>query len=398
MAASRDDRLWFELDADQHALIGNLRSFLRTEVVPGSAQRDATGVFPRELVASLAELGLFGLQVPERFGGSALSSVTTAMVVEELGAADGSLCLTIASHNSLCVGHILAAGSEQQKATWLPDLASGTRLGAWCLTEPGAGSDAAGLATTAVPDGDGFRLEGSKAFITQGSVASTYVVMARSDAPAPGAPRSDGVSAFVVSGDAAGLGRGAPEVKLGLKSSDTAAVTFDGVAVGSDQLLGERGKAFADVMRVLDGGRIGIAAMALGLGRAALETAARYALERKQFGTAIARQQAISFKLAEAATELEAARLLTLKAATLRDAGKDHTAAAAMAKLKASVAGVKACDDAIQVLGGYGYMHAYNVERLWRDARLTRIGEGTDEIQHLIIARHLLTALDGGPA
>ncbi|MBX3144745.1 MAG: acyl-CoA dehydrogenase family protein [Trueperaceae bacterium] len=390
------DRLWFDLTEDQRGLLGNLRAFLKSEVAPGAAARDSAGEFPLALVGELAQLGLFGLQVPERYGGSALDSVTTALIIEELAAADGSLCLTVASHNSLCVGHILTAGSEEQRSEWLPALAAGQKLGAWCLTEPSSGSDAAGLATSARATAGGYSIDGSKMFITQGSVASTYVVMARTDEAEPGSARAAGISAFVVDGAAEGLIRGRPERKLGLKSSDTTPLTFEGVRVGHDQLLGERGQAFTDVMRVLDGGRIGIAAMGIGLGRAAVEIAGRYALERRQFGTPIARQQAISFKLAEAATELEAARLLTLKAAALRDAGREYTTAAAMAKLKGSVAGVKACDDAIQILGGYGYMHDYEVERLWRDARLTRIGEGTDEIQHLIIARSLLGRLEAG--
>lgn len=394
--AAAGERLWFDLTDDQRGLLGTLRAFLRSEVAPGAAARDAAGEFPHDLVAELAKLGLFGLQVPERYGGSALSTVTSALIIEELAAADGSLCLTVASHNSLCVGHILVAGTDAQKAELLPALASGEKLGAWCLTEPASGSDAAGLATTATETADGFHLNGSKMFITQGSVASSYVVMARTDASSKGSSRSDGISAFFVDGRSPGLIRGRPEHKLGLKSSDTTPLTFEDVSVPSGQLLGLRGQAFRDVMRVLDGGRIGIAAMGIGLGRAAVEIAGRYALERRQFGRPIAEQQAVSFKLAEAATELEAARLLMLKAAALRDAGRDFTTAAAMAKLKGSVAGVKACDDAIQILGGYGYMHDYEVERLWRDARLTRIGEGTDEIQHLIIGRKLLDALESG--
>ncbi len=393
--ASSSSTPWFDLDDDQRSLIGSLRAFLAAEVAPGAAHRDVTGEFPWELVPALAELGLFGLQVPERYGGSELSSVTTALVIEELAAVDGSLCLTVASHNSLCVGHLLVAGSDEQLTQWLPPLASGERLGAWCLTEPGAGSDAASLRTRAREVSGGYVIDGSKMFITQGSVASTYVVMARTAEPAAGASRATGISAFVVDGASHGVQRGTPEHKLGLKSSDTAAVSFDGVPVAAAQLLGIKGQAFGDVMRVLDGGRIGIAAMGIGLGRAALEMAGRYAKERVQFATPIARHQAVAFKLAEAATELEAARLLTLKAAALRDAGRDHTAAAAMAKLKGSVAGVKACDDAIQILGGYGYMRDYQVERLWRDARLTRIGEGTDEIQHLVIAREFLAGLAG---
>lgn len=389
---------WFDLTQDQRALLGPLREFLRAEVAPGASERDATGAFPHDIVRQLGEMGVLGMQVPERFGGSALDTVTAARIIEEIAAVDGSLCLTVASHNSLCTGHILVAGSDQQKETWLPDLASGRSLGAWGLTEPGSGSDAAGLSTRAetipetVPEAsaNGFVLNGSKSFITQGTVGGTYVVVARTDAPAAGKSSADGISAFVFDGESDGLIRGQPEKKLGLNSSDTTPLTFEDLEVPSDALLGERGQAFRDVMEVLSGGRIGIGAMGIGLGRAALDIAARYALEREQFGRPIAANQGVSFKIAEMALELEAARLLVLKAAALRDAGRDYALAASMAKLKGSVAGVAACDHAIQILGGYGYIREYEVERLWRDARLTRIGEGTDEIQHLIIARATL--------
>src|SRR5690606_10400176 len=242
-------------------------------------------------------------------------------------------------------------------------------------------------------EGDGWVTDGSKSFITQGTVAGTYGVMARTSAPAAGRERAHGISAFVADGANPGLVRGRPEKKLGLTSSDTTPLTFEGMALPDDALLGAEGEAFEDVSYVLTGGRIGIGAMAIGLGRAALETALTYAAERRQFGRPIAKHQAIAFKLAEMAMELEAARLLVRKAAALRDAGREHTAAAAMAKLKGSTAGVAACDAAIQVLGGYGYTKDYPVERYWRDARLTRIGEGTDEIQHLIIARELLRSV-----
>jgi len=384
---------WFDLSADQRAVLGPVREVLTQKVAPGATERDAAGTFPHQMVAELAQLGLFGLQVPERYGGSGLDTTTATLIIEEVAAVDGSLALTVASHNSLCVGHLLQAADERQRDEWLPPLARGEVLGAWCLTEPGAGSDAAALTTRATPIGSGWSLTGSKVFITQGTVAGTYVVVARTDDPAPGDQRSDGISAFVVDGASQGLERGLPEHKLGLHSSDTTPLTFDDLRVGDDQLLGRRGKGFDDVTEVLRGGRIGIGSMGIGLGRAALQTAARYALERNQFGRAIARHQAVAFKIAAMATELEAARLLVLKAAALRDAGRDYTAAASMAKLKGSVAGVEACDAAIQIMGGNGYMRDYQVERMWRDARLTRIGEGTDEIQHLIIAREYLRAL-----
>lgn len=381
---------WFEPDDDQRAVVAHLRDFLRREVAPGAHERDEAGRFPHELMASLAELGLFGLQVPESLGGSGLDTVSSAAIIEEIAAVDGSICLTVASHNSLCVGHILQAGSEEQQARWLPLLATGERLGAWCLTEPGSGSDAAALTTRADERGGSFVINGSKSFITQGTVAGSYVVMARTSDPAPGKGKADGITAFLVDGASPGLLRGRPEQKLGLHSSDTTPLTFEELEVPAENVLGVRGQAFADVSAVLAGGRIGIGAMGVGLGRAALETASAYALEREQFGRPIASNQGVSFKIAEMATELEAARLLVFKAAALRDAGRDHTLAAAQAKLKGSIAGVQACDQAIQILGGYGYIREYEVERLWRDARLTRIGEGTDEVQKMIIAREFL--------
>lgn len=381
---------WFEPDGDQRAIVAHLRDYLRSEIAPGARQRDESGEFPHELVSGLAALGLFGLQVPEPLGGAGLSTAAAVAIIEEIAAVDGSLCLTVASHNSLCVGHLLLAGSEEQQERWLPPLARGERLGAWCLTEPGSGSDAAALATRATERGEGFVLNGSKSFITQGTVAGTYVVLARTDDSRPQHGKADGISAFLVDGASPGLLRGRPESKLGLHSSDTSALTFEDLEVPAANLLGRRGSAFSDVTQVLAGGRIGIGAMGIGLGRAALEVAARYALEREQFGRPIASNQGVSFKLAEMATDLDAARLLVLKAAALRDSGREFGMAAAQAKLKGSLAGVQACDHAIQILGGYGYMREFEVERLWRDARLTRIGEGTDEVQHMIIAREYL--------
>jgi len=385
-----ENNLWFELTPDQKAILGPLKEFLRSEVAPGAIERDKTGEFPHALVKQLGELGVMGMQVPERYGGAELDTATMARILEEIAAVDGSLCLTVASHNSLCTGHIQLAGNEAQKAEYLPALATGEKLGAWGLTEPSSGSDAAGMKTRADDMGDHFAINGSKIFITQGTVGGIYVILARTDAPKGGRSPADGISAFIVEGDAKGLVRGKPEEKLGLHSSDTTPLTFENLEVPAENLLGARGEGFKDVMAVLSGGRIGIGAMGIGLGRGALEIAAKYALEREQFVKPIVDNQAVSFKIAEMATELEAARLLVLKAAALKDAGKDFTLAASQAKLKGSVAGVRACDHAIQILGGYGYIKEYQVERMWRDARLTRIGEGTDEIQHLIIVREYL--------
>jgi alkylation response protein AidB-like acyl-CoA dehydrogenase len=385
--------LWCDQSDDQRALLEPLRDFLKNEVAPGAKARDKTGAFPHTIVKQLGDMGVLGMQVPEKFGGSALDTATMALIIEEIAVVDGSLCLTVASHNSLCTGHIQIAGNAAQHAKYLPELATGKKLGAWGLTEAGSGSDAAALKTKAEDKGDHFLINGSKNFITQGTVAGTYVILARTDTPRPNRSSADGISAFIVDGDSPGLIRGKPEEKLGLHSSDTTPLTFENLEVPLENLLGKRGEAFKDVMDVLNGGRIGIGAMGIGLGRGALEIAAKYALEREQFGKSISSHQGISFKIAEMVLELEAAHLLVLKAAALKDAGREFTLAASLAKLKGSVAGVQACDYAIQILGGYGYIQDYEVERMWRDARLTRIGEGTDEIQHLIIGREYLKQL-----
>ena len=390
MITDRPRDLWFELDSEERQIIGALRDFLQAEVAPAAAERDETGAFPFEIVKKLGQMGVMGAQVPEQYGGAGLSTRIFARIVEEIAAVDGSLALTVASHNSLCTGHILIAGNEQQKRHFLPRLASAEALGAWGLTEPGSGSDAAALRTKAEETGSGWVLNGSKQFITQGSVAGIYVVNARTDAAPNEEKKHLGLSALVFEAPIQGLRIGRKEKKLGLSASDTAQLIFEDVHLPKEALLGERGKGFYDVMKVLEGGRIGIAAMAVGLGRAALEFAAKYALEREQFGRPIAEFQAVSHKLADMATQLEAARLLYLKAAELRDAGKPFGQAAAQAKLFASEVAVHACDEAIQVLGGYGYIKEYPVERYWRDARLTRIGEGTSEVLKVIIAKHLL--------
>ncbi|ADV67417.1 acyl-CoA dehydrogenase family protein [Deinococcus maricopensis] len=381
-----------DLTADQRTILSALTAFLKQKVAPGAAERDQTGEFPLDIVRELGDLGIMGAQTPEEYGGAGLDTATFALIIEEIAAVDGSLCLTVASHNSLCQGHILIGGTEEQKQKFLPDLASARKLGAWGLTEPGSGSDSGGLQTRAEQQPDGsWIINGSKNFITQGSVGGTYVILARTDAPRPGRSKNDGISAFVFNRDEVqGFSIGRKEDKLGLRSSDTAQLIFEDMRVPETALLGTRGQAFKDVMRVLDGGRIGIGAMGLGLGRAAFDFATRYTLEREQFGKAIAHNQAIAFKLADMDTHLEAARLLLRKAADLKDAGRDFTVAAARAKLYATEVGVQACDDAIQMLGGYGYIKEYPVERYWRDNRLTRIGEGTSEVQRLIISRALM--------
>jgi alkylation response protein AidB-like acyl-CoA dehydrogenase len=390
MIADRPRDLWFELDGEERQIIGALRDFLQAEVAPTASERDETGEFPFELVKKLGQMGVMGAQVPEQYGGTGLSTRVFARIIEEIAAVDGSLALTVASHNSLCTGHILLAATEQQKREFLPRLASTEALGAWGLTEPGSGSDAAAMRTRADETPSGWVVNGSKQFITQGSVAGVYVISARTD-PAPSEDKKHlGISTLVFLAPVQGLRIGRKEKKLGLNASDTAQIFFEDLALPKEALLGERGRGFYDVMKVLEGGRIGIAAMAVGLGRAAMEFAAAYALGREQFGRPIAEFQAVSHKLAEMSTELEAARLLYLKAADLRDAGRPFGNAAAQAKLFASEVGVQACDQAIQILGGYGYIKEYPVERYWRDARLTRIGEGASEVLKVIIAKNLL--------
>jgi alkylation response protein AidB-like acyl-CoA dehydrogenase len=382
--------LWFEPTREQQDILESLRDFLKSQVAPGAAARDQSHEFPHAIVKKLGEMGVMGAQTPEQYGGAGLDTTTFARIIEDIAAVDGSLALTVASHNSLCTGHILIGGNDPQKREFLPALASAERLGAWGLTEPQSGSDSGGMTTVAREVEGGYVINGSKVFITQGSVGGTYVVNARTDAPRDGKSKTDGLSAFVFNRETPGLSIGRKEDKLGLNSSDTAMLIFEEMFVPESALLGTRGQGFKDVMRVLDGGRIGIAAMAVGLGRAALDAAAKYAIEREQFGKPIAEFQGISFKLAEMSTELEAARLMYLKAAALKDANREFTMAAAQAKLMASEVGCKACDHAIQIFGGYGYIKEYPVERFWRDNRLTRIGEGSSEIQHLVIARELL--------
>jgi alkylation response protein AidB-like acyl-CoA dehydrogenase len=390
MIADRPRDLWFELDSEERQIIGTLRDFLQAEVAPTAAERDETGAFPFEIVKKLGEMGVMGAQVPEQYGGAGLSTRVFARIIEEIAAVDGSLALTVASHNSLCTGHILIAGNEQQKRQFLPRLASAEVLGAWGLTEPGSGSDAAAMRTKAEDTGSGWVLNGTKQFITQGSVAGMYVVNARTDAAPSEEKKHLGLSALVFEAPIPGLRIGRKERKLGLNASDTAQIIFEDITLPKEALLGERGRGFYDVMRVLEGGRIGIAAMAVGLGRAALEFATKYALEREQFGRPIAEFQAIQFKLAEMLMGLETARTYTYYAAWLVDAHQPHAHAAAIAKAYASEMAFEAANQAIQIHGGYGYMHEYPVEKLLRDVKLNQIYEGTNEIQRLIIARHIL--------
>src|SRR5699024_5320869 len=348
-------------------------------------ERDAAKKFPHDLVKKVAEQGLMGMVYDEKYGGGGIDHISFCLAIEEIARWDASLALTVASHTSLASGHIALAGTEEQKEKYLTPLAKGKKLGAWCLTEPGSGSDASGMKTTAVKKGDKWIINGSKIFITQGAVGDIYVVLAKTD-PEKG---TKGISNFIVEGDWEGVESGNKMEKLGMNSSDTVEVYFENVEVPEENLLGTEGQGFIDTMKVLDGGRIGIGALSVGIARGCLEESLKYSRERKQFGSPIGDFQTIENKLADMATEIDAARFLVHRAAWLKDQGKPFTKAASMGKLFASELSVRAADDAVQIHGGYGYIKEYHVERFLRDAKLLTIGEGTSEVQRMIIAREL---------
>jgi alkylation response protein AidB-like acyl-CoA dehydrogenase len=359
-----------------------VREFVRTRIVPNADAWSEKGEFPMELLPELASLGLTGLAVPTELGGAGLDMLTISLVMEELGAGDGSIALTLAAHNSLCIGHLLVAASDEQKRRWIPPLAAGKYLGAWALTEPGSGSDAIAVQSTAKNVGEGFVINGTKQFITNASIAGFFVVNVGSG------PRK--MSAFGIANSTQGIRAGKRERKMGLHASDTSQLVMEDCRVPATDLIGREGDSFNDVKKVLDRGRIGIGSLAIGLGRASLETAVAYSKERKQFGTPIAEFEMIQWKLAKARTELDAARLLIHRAAALADLGRPFGVAASKGKLYASEAASRAANDSLQVLGGYGYLRDYPVERHLRDARLMEIGEGTSEVQRIVISRDLV--------
>ena len=375
----------FGLTEEQREIQALAREVAVTEIAPNASEWDRDHRFPRPLFAKLGELGLMGVCVPEELGGAGADFVSYVLVLEELSRADAGVGVTVAVHTSAATLPIVAFGTEEQKARFVPPLARGQAIGAFALTESGSGSDAGSLRTAAVADGDGWRISGTKQWCTNGSHASTFIVFARTDPATEGAR---GVSAFVLDAEHVEVTR--EEEKLGLHSSSTADLRLDDVQVDGDRLLHEERKGFAVAMATLDGGRIGIAAQAVGIAQAALDTARAYALEREQFGQRIADFQAVKFRLADMATEIAAARQLTLRAAWLKGAGLPHGPEGAMAKLFASRVAVKASQDAIQVLGGYGYTREFPAERYYRDAKITEIYEGTSEIQRIVIARDLL--------
>src|SRR5574337_185975 len=376
----------FELSEEQQAVQAMVRECAEREIAPVAAELDEHERFPAEIIRTLSELGLMGILFPRTYGGAAMDYVSYALILEELGRYDASVALTVESHNSLCSNHIYLFGSEAQRSRYLPRLTSGQALGAWAMTEPGSGSDAAGMQTTATREGDQWVLNGTKNFITQGSVAGIYVIMALTDQVA----RERGISAFVVEQGTPGLRVGRKEHKMGFRASDTAQVILEGARIPEANLLGELNHGFIDALTILDAGRIGMAALSVGIARGCLEEGLKYAKERQAFGRPIADFQAIQWKLADMATEIDAARLLVLQAAYLKDGDHPFTKEASYATPFASETAMKAATEAVQIHGGYGYIKEYPVERYFRDAKFCAIGEGTSEIQQLIIARELL--------
>jgi len=376
----------FVLTEDQELLRREIREFAAREIAPNVTTWDETSEFPMAVIKKLGAMGLLGIIVPPEYGGAGLGYVDYVLAIEELSAVDGSIGLTVAAHNSLGTNHILLAGNEEQKKRYVPRLASGECLAAWALTEPGSGSDAGGASTTAVRKGDRYVLNGTKTFITNGHYADVTVVIAVTDKR----KGTHGLSAFVVEKGTPGFRPGKKENKLGLRASDTSELIFEDCEIPQENLIGLENEGFIDAMRVLDGGRISIAALSLGIGRGALDAALKYVKQRRQFGKAIAEFQGIQWKLADMATELDAARLLTQRAAVLKDAGRKVTRESSMAKLFASEVAVHICNEAVQLFGGYGFIKDFPAEKFYRDVKLCTIGEGTSEIQRMVIAREIL--------
>jgi alkylation response protein AidB-like acyl-CoA dehydrogenase len=376
----------FTLTEDQEQLRREIRDFAAREIAPNVMKWDEASEFPAEVVRQLGQMGLMGVIFPVEYGGSGLGYIDYMLAIEELSAVDGSIGIIVAAHNSLGTNHIFLAGNEAQRRKYVPKLASGEWLGAWGLTEPGSGSDASAARTTATRTSNGWLLNGNKTFITNGHYADVAVVIAVTDR----SQGTHGLSAFVVEKGTPGFRPGKKENKLGLRASDTSELIFEDCEIPEENLIGNLGEGFVDSMRVLDGGRISIAALSLGIARGALDASLKYVKERRQFGKAIAEFQGIQWKLADMATELDAARLLTQRAAVLKDAGQKVTRESSMAKLYASEVAVRICDEAVQLHGGYGFIKDYPAEKFYRDVKLCTIGEGTSEIQRMVIAREIL--------
>ena len=373
------------------ALRHEVRRFAEKEIRPHVMAWDEAKTFPMDVIKRLGGMGMMGVIFPEEYGGSGMGYLEYAVVVEELSRVDGSVGISVAAHTSLCSNHIFAMGNERQKQAYLVPLASGQAIGAWGLTEPGSGSDAGSLRTAAKKEGSHYLLNGTKTFITHGTVGDLFVVMARTRPPEPGRASADGISAFILEKGMNGFRSGKQENKLGLRASDTSELIFEDVKVPEANRLGEDGVGFKQAMKTLDGGRISIGALGLGMAQGAFEEAVRYSKIRHTFGKPLADHQGIQFKLADMGTEIEAARLLIYRAAGLKDAGLPYAKAASMAKLYSSEVACRVANEAVQILGGYGYIKDYPVEKYYRDVKLCTIGEGTSEIQRTVIARYLLS-------
>jgi len=381
----------FELSEEQRVLQASVREMCERLIIPNARRWDQEERFPHEIIPAMGEMGLFGMQIPEAYGGAGMKFHDYVIALEEVAHADASIGLTMASHNSLCMGHIFLAANEAQKQKYLPRLASGKALGAWGLTEPGSGSDAGAARTRAVRKGKGWSITGTKTFITQGSVGEIYVVLA-STSPEK---KAKGLTAFIIERGTPGFRTGKRIEKMGLHASDTTELVLEDVEVDDEQRLGDIDHGFFDTLKILDKGRIGIGAWSIGIGRAAFEAARRYAKERIQFDKPIAEHQAIQHMLADMATELDAARLLVWRAAWMQDQKRRTTAESSIAKYYAARATMRACNAAVQIHGGYGYTREFDVERYLRDAKLAEIGEGTNEVQKMVIARELLREAAG---
>ncbi|MDL1900937.1 acyl-CoA dehydrogenase [Anaerolineae bacterium CFX9] len=380
----------FELSAEQKMWQRIVRDFCEAELRPHAAEVDESGILNWDAVRKMRDIGLLGLDVPEAYGGAAMNTIEIAIAIEEIGRACGSTGLSIAAHNGLGCAPIAKWGTQTQKERFLPRLLSGEVLGALALTEPGAGSDLSGAQTSAVRDGDSWVIDGSKAWITNAGIAPVITVLLRTEK----GTGSSGFSMMLVPTDSPGLTIGPPEKKMGLRGSPTYMLSFDGVRVPLDSILGEEGRGFQQTMQVLDSGRVGIGALSVGLAQAAFEESVRYATQRRAFGKAIAEHQAIQWMIADAALEIDAARLMVYRAAWLKDQGKPYSKQAAMAKLLASEVAEKVARNAIQIHGSYGYSREFPVERIYRDQRLMTIGEGTSEVQRMVIARRVLQEFD----
>ncbi|HEX5856447.1 MAG TPA: acyl-CoA dehydrogenase [Thermoanaerobaculia bacterium] len=376
----------FSLSDEQEAIRRMVRDFAETEIAPHVMEWDEAQLFPRDVLRKLGDLGMLGVLVPEEYGGAGLTYIDYIHVIEELSRVDGSVGLSVAAHNSLCTNHLWLFGNEEQRRAWVTPLAQGKLLGAWGLTEAEAGSDSAGTRSTAVRDGDSWVLNGSKTFITHGSVGDVAVLMAVTNKAAG----KRGISAFVVDLHQKGVHTGKKENKLGMRASDTATIVMEDCRIPEGHLLGAAGEGFIQAMKVLDGGRISIAALALGMAQGALECSLRYAQQRRQFGKPISEFQSIQNYLADMATEIDAARLLTYRAGWAKDQGRVTTKESAMAKLYASEVSVRVANLAVQIHGGYGFTKDFPAEKFYRDVKLCTIGEGTSEIQRLVVARELL--------